>query len=257
MTSGTFFWRRLVEQNRLPLHHPGQFVTAGAAHVLVRAPQCEGSSLVVIKQRRLPFHAVVTLDATRDISFCELLPMHVLVAVLTLGRSSFEIDIQQVGFKIWRLVAVDARGSAMRPQQRKFRLRVIETRQFPPTLGGVAGLAASLGTVSPDLLHAFLELPLVGIVMATGAVQIAPVIHNRRLGLELRRFLVAVGTRNGDVASGECEMSFLVLGQCEGGWLVAIHSMAALASIEIGRRGKLPRVPVAVAICAAIEFDFE
>ena len=127
MTSGTFFRRRLVEQNRFALHHPCQLVTAGAAHVLVRAPQCERSTLVVIKQRRLPFHAVVTLGAARNSGLCELVRMHVLMAVLTLHGSSFEIDIQQVRFKIWRLVAVDARRSAVRTQQRKFRLRVIES----------------------------------------------------------------------------------------------------------------------------------
>ena len=50
------------------------------------------------------------------------------------------------------------------------------------------------------------------IIMATGAVQIAPVINNGGLGLELRCFLVAVGTGNGDVPSREYEVSLLVLG---------------------------------------------
>ena len=46
--------------------------------------------------------------------------------------------------------------------------------------------------------------------------------------------------------SREYEMSFLVLGQRKGGRLVAIHGMAAIASIEIRRGGKLSSVPVAV-----------
>lgn len=257
MTGGTFFRRRLVEQNRFALNHPAQLVTAGAAHVLMRASQCEVRALVVIKQRRFPLHAVVTLGAARNSGLCELVRMHVLMAVLTLHRSRFEIDIQQVRFKIWRLVAVDARRSAVRTQQREFRLRVIESGELPPTLGGVAGLAPSMSAVSADSLHAFLELPLMRIVMATRAVQVAPVIDNGGLGLELRRFLVAVGTGNGDVPSGEREMSFLVLGQRKRGRLVAIHGVTTLASIEIRRGGKLSGVPVAMAICAAIEFDFE
>lgn len=257
MTGGTFFRRRLVEQNRFALNHPAQLVTAGAAHVLMRASQCEGSSLIVIKQRRLPFHAVVALGAACDFGLRELLTMDVLVAILTLHRSGFEIDIQQVGFKVWRLVAVDARRSAMRAQEREFRLRVIESREFPPTLSGVARLAPSLRAVSADSLHAFLKLSLMGIVMATRAVQVAPAINNGGLGLELRRFLVAVGTGNGDMPSGEREMSFLVLGQRKRGRLVAIHRMTTLASIEIRRGGKLSGVPVGMAICAAIEFDFE
>ena len=68
---------------------------------------------------------------------------------------------------------------------------------------------------------------------------------------------MAVSTGNGDVPSREYEMSFLVLGQRKGGRLVAIHGMAAIASIEIRRGGKLSSVPVAVAICAAIKLDFE
>ena len=127
MTSGTFFRRRLVEENRFAFNHPAQLVTSGAAHVLMRASQCEVRALVVIKQRRFPFHAVVTLGAARNSSLCELVRMHVLMAILTLCRGSFEIYIQQPGFKTWRLVAVDARRSAMRTQQREFRLRVIES----------------------------------------------------------------------------------------------------------------------------------
>ena len=76
----------------------------------------------------------------------------------------------------------------------------------------MAGLAPALRAVSPDSLHAILELPLMRIVVATGAVQIAPVINNGGLGLELRRFLVAVGAGNGDVPSREYEVSLLVLG---------------------------------------------
>lgn len=52
-------------------------------------------------------------------------------------------------------------------------------------------------------------------------------------------------------------MGFFVLGQRKRGRLVAIHGMAAIASIEIGRRRKLSGVPVAMAIRAAIELHFE
>lgn len=141
MASGALFRRGLVEQNRFTIHFPAQLMTAGAPHVLVRAAQCEFSALVMIKQRRFPFHAVVTFDAARDAGLRELLAMHVLVTVFALRRSSFEIHIQQPGFKIGWFVAVDARGRAVRSQQGEFRLRVIEAREFPPGLCGVASLA--------------------------------------------------------------------------------------------------------------------
>lgn len=93
--------------------------------------------------------------------------------------------------------------------------------------------------------------------MATRAVQIFPVIENSRLGLELGRFLVAIGAGYGDVASGQYEMGFLMLGQGKRRRLVAFHRMAAITGVEIWRGSELSRMPVAVAIGATIEFDLE
>ncbi len=48
----------------------------------------------------------------------------------------------------------------------------------------MAGFAAGFLSVGPDLLHAFLELTLVDVVVATGAVEFFPVEDSGRLGLE-------------------------------------------------------------------------
>lgn len=93
--------------------------------------------------------------------------------------------------------------------------------------------------------------------MATGAVQIIPVIEDGSLRLELRRFFVAFRAGYGDVPTGEGEVSLLVFGQGEGRWLIAFERMATIASVEVRGCGKLSRVPIAVAIGAMIEFDFE
>ena len=58
----------------------------------------------------------------------KLLSVDIFVAILALGRSSLEIDVDEASLKIGRLVAVDAGGRAMRSQQRKLRFRVIEPR---------------------------------------------------------------------------------------------------------------------------------
>ena len=53
--------------------------------------------------------------------------------------------------------------------------------------------------------------------------------------------------------AGEHEMRFLVLGQSEGRRLVSLEIVAAVASVEVRRRGKLLRVLVGVTICATLE----
>ena len=121
----------------------------------------------------------------------------------------------------------------------------------------MAGFAAYDRAVGPRLLHALLELPFVGIIVATGATQIFPVINDCRLGVELRRFLVTFGTCDRNMPAGEREMRLLVLGQAERGWLVSLESMAAIASVKVRCRGKLPRMLVGVAIGAALELNLE
>lgn len=66
--------------------------------------------------------------ATRNIPIGELLPVDVFVAVLALGRRGLEVHVYQPGFKVRGIVAIDASRSAMRAEQRKFRLRVVKAR---------------------------------------------------------------------------------------------------------------------------------
>ena len=70
----------------------------------------------------------MTFRASRSIASSELLPVDVFVAVLALRRRGLEVDIHQLGFKVWRLVAIDAGRSAMRAEQNELRLGMIEAR---------------------------------------------------------------------------------------------------------------------------------
>lgn len=54
------------------------------------------------------------------------------------------------------------------------------------------------------------------IVVTAYAIQVLPVVFGHGLRLEFRGLLVAVRTRNGDVATGKSEMSFLMFHQREG-----------------------------------------
>ena len=154
-------------------------------------------------------------------------------------------------------MAVHASRCPVRSQQRERSLRVIESGQVLPRLGRVARLAPCNSLVRPHLHHAFFELPLVGIRMATGTSQISPVIGHRRFRLKLRRLLVAVGARHGNVASGQDEVRLLVTHQGKRGRLVPFKVVAEVTSVEVGRGNKLPRMTVAVTVRAARKLDLE
>ena len=157
------------------------------------------------KSDRLPLHAVVALGAVGDVFFGELLPVNVFVAIFTLHGRGLEVHVDQLGFKIGRLVAIDAGRRAVRPEQRELRLRMIEAREFLPRLGRVTGLASRGRAVGARQLHALFELALVRIRVATGAIQIFPVINDEWLRLKFGRFFVAIGARHSDVSTGQDE----------------------------------------------------
>jgi len=183
--------------------------------------------------------------------------MNVLVAVLALRRRRFEVDIAQLSLKIRRFVAVDAGGCAMRTQQRKCCLRVVEAGDILPRFRGVASLAPRRGAVRPDLQHALLELPFVRIGVATRAIQLAPVVDHGRLWLELGRLLVTVQAGHRNVAARQHESGLLVPGQRECRGLVSLKIMATIAGVKVRRGCELSGVLVAVTVRTAVELDFE
>src|SRR5579863_2900931 len=121
----------------------------------------------------------------------------------------------------------------------------------------MTSLAPSRRAVGSDELHSLRELSFVGVVVATGAAQVVPVIFRNRLRLKLRGFLVAIGTRYRDVASGQYKLSFLVLGQCKCGGFVSLKIVTTVARVEIRSRRELCGMAVAVAIGTAFKFDLE
>ena len=64
----------------------------------MRTLQSKGRLLVMVKQRRLPFRAVVTPGARRHPSFRKLEAMDICVACLAFRRRYLEISVNQCGF---------------------------------------------------------------------------------------------------------------------------------------------------------------
>ena len=86
----------------------------------MRPAQREGCALVVVEERRLPLHARVALGAVRNVFFRELLRVNVFVAIFTLYGRGLEVDVDQLRFKIGRLVAIDAGRRAVRSSSGNF-----------------------------------------------------------------------------------------------------------------------------------------
>jgi len=257
VAGGAILRCRLVEEHGFRRDRFHQLVTLGATDVLVRSAQRECGSLVVIEQGRLPLHAVVALGALRRLALRELPSMDVLMAVLAQSRRGLEVDVHQSSFEIRRLMAVDASRRAMRTQQGELSLGMIEPRKFFPRFCGVAGLATSGCSIGFRLLHTLFELSLMDVIVAACAAQVLPVINDCWLRLEVRGFFMTFGTRNCDVSTSQDEVGFLVLRQRKGRRLVALHIMAAIAGIEVRGSRELARVPVSMAIGAAIKLHSE
>lgn len=128
----TLLGSRLVEEHLLAFDHPNLFVASYAANVLVQALQGKRSPLVVIKQRRLPLRAVMTINARSHAILGELLAVNVFVAVLALGGRGREVGGDKLGFHVGRLVTIDAGGGLVRAHERVRSLRVVEARKFLP-----------------------------------------------------------------------------------------------------------------------------
>ena len=212
MAGGALLRSWFVEQNRFAIDLAHQLVAIGAFHVRVHTLQREGGAPVVIKERRSPLGAVVALGARRDVSPRELLAVRIFVALLALFGCGFKVDVHHCGFEIRRLVAIDARGDAMRAQQWESSLRMIELGQLLPRFGGMARLTTARPSRRLGLLHALIELAAVRIGMATGATQIGPVIDRRRR-LEIGGRFVAISTGHRNVLASQKETRLFVARQ--------------------------------------------
>lgn len=114
VAEGAVLGSGLVEEHGFIRDDPREFVAVSATDILVSAPQRKFSSLLMIKEGRLPLHAVVTFSTMRDVIFRELLAMNLFMAVFTLRGRRLEIDMDEVRLKVGRLVAVNASGGPMR-----------------------------------------------------------------------------------------------------------------------------------------------
>ena len=108
---------------------------------------------VVVELRRNPAHTAVAVSASRGfVGLGELPQVKLLVTSLALAGGGMEIHLLQRNVWPRRLVTLDARRGAVRPEQRKAFHVVREVHVFPG-FQRVADLAAN-GTSIAAILHA-------------------------------------------------------------------------------------------------------
>ena len=160
----------LIEEHGFGGHHSREFVALHATYILMRTTQRKLGPRFVVKEGGFPLHAGVAVRTARDVPFGELLSVDILMTIFALAWRGLEVYVDQPDFKIRRFVAIDAGRGAMRAQQSKLRLRMVERRYLLPRLSAVASLTADSRCVGSRLRHALLELSFVRIDVATGAV---------------------------------------------------------------------------------------
>ncbi len=141
-----------------------------AAHVLVPAFQRKAGTRLMIEQRWFPLQTVVTIGTRSDLgAVSKLGAVGIFVALLTLAGRRLEIRLHQLGTQVRRLVAINARGSAMRAQQGERRFGVIEGAEITPGLRVVTRLAAGSSSGCPNPSRPVIELAFMGIGVTNGA----------------------------------------------------------------------------------------
>lgn len=135
---------------------------------------------------------------------------------------------------------------------------MVETGQIGPCLHCVAGFAALPGSVGPQLCHLRVELPMVGVLVASGAGAIAKMkwsgsCHHACCSRGYRMALVA---SHREMRSGQGEAALLVEHDRVRRRLKAFYCMALLTLIVVRCAGELTVVRIAVAINALRKGDF-
>ena len=243
---------RLIEEHQVAIHWFLQRVACRTSDVFVPSFQRE-SGLVMIKKRRLPFIAVVACCAIVGPG-AELVGVRILMAIAAIDGGFRKIHVPHCQFHRRRLVAVDAGRRAMRPQERKVCLCVIEPGQIFPLACRVARLAAHRCSGCIAHRHPLHKLPLVHILVAGRAIETSKV-EGRYFCTGHR--LMAVVAGDGFMSPRQREIRLLVLDQRVGRRLERRPRVAWLASIAPRRAGKLPLMFIGVAIHALGELDLE
>lgn len=125
--------RRLIEENEIAPHHLLKRMARRACNVLM-SPLERKEGFVVVEEGRPPLVRIVTTGAVRS-SDAKLVSVRILVAIAAMRGRVRKVDILHRRSSRRTPMTFRARDSAMRAEQWKIRLAVIEFRKILPAIG--------------------------------------------------------------------------------------------------------------------------
>jgi hypothetical protein len=186
-----------------------------------------------------------------------------------LGNKLAAVRIRMAGFAILRrslelnfvgtgghLVTFVTRDRAMSPDQGKFRFRMVEAADVDPGSGAVAGFAAQRSSIGALLGHALLEFALMGVGVAGSARTVLEMKRQNLVRSSAEAGFMTIRAGDGHMSPGKRVSGVLVLGNCERRAMKVLYGMAILATILVGRGGKLLIMRILMAIRARRELHF-
>src|SRR5437764_14401356 len=93
------------------------------------------------------------------------------------------------------------------------------------------------------------------VLVADRAGPIVELVQHDLLELRSGALFVAIGTRGGEMSTGQRKAGLLVLRQREGRRMIALQVVTLLAAVQIRRRSKLALVIVLMTVHALAELD--
>ena len=254
MTIHTIFGRWFEKQDRLALNLALQSVAHRTAHICVRSCQWELSAAIVVKCRRGPPQGHVAIPAFRaSAGSRKLAAVRIGVTGFANRRRSLELNFAGTGR---RLVALSTLRGAMSPDEGKFRLRMVKASNVDPGPGAVTRFASEQGPVGTLLRHPRFEFTLMGILVTGRARAVLEMERQDSIRPCAKTRLVALGAGDSGVGPGQQKAGAVVFGDREGRTMKVLYGMTILATIPVGRVGKLLVVGVLMAVRARRELHF-
>jgi len=127
---------------------------------------------------------------------------------------------------------------------------MVEPADIDPGARAVTSFAAQQSSIGAFLRHALFEFTLMWIGVACRAGAVGKMEWRNLVRSSSEAHFVAFRTRDGHMRAGQRKMRILMLGNGERGAVKIFNSMAILASVLVGRGGKLLVMGILVAILA-------
>lgn len=219
----------LVHYDRLPFHKLRLNVTFVTSHARV-APSERQVRAIMVKNGRGPALRVVAIGAGCLARLCKLASVRVFVTIFANLGGSLELNVLLVDRHLMASAAID---DAMRAQQWKLGLGVVEPVHVRPGPHVVTGFATQRRSVRATLCHTVIELPVMWIVVAARAGHVREAEGKNLVFTACRTDFVAIGASYCRVRAVERVFGVAMLGDGKGRAVEIQDRVAFFAAVLI------------------------